>query len=49
MLLRDYKVEPVLKKGETTEQWRERILRPNLELTLGVQDVPVTFVRRNNK
>ncbi|KJA21393.1 hypothetical protein HYPSUDRAFT_42029 [Hypholoma sublateritium FD-334 SS-4] len=47
MLLRDYKVEPILDKGETKEQWRERILCANLEVTLGVRDVPVTFIRRN--
>ncbi len=46
MLLRDYRLEPVLGKGESKEQWRKRVLSAKLELTLGVEDVPVTFVRR---
>ncbi|KJA21394.1 hypothetical protein HYPSUDRAFT_67739 [Hypholoma sublateritium FD-334 SS-4] len=46
MLLRDYKLEPVLQKDETKEIWRKRVLSAKLELTLGVEDVPVTFVRR---
>lgn len=48
MLLKDYKVKPVMKKGETKEQWKKRVLSAKLGLTLGVEDVPVEFVRRKN-
>jgi len=46
MLLRDYKVEPLLKGNETEEQWKSRVLDGRQGLTLGVKEVPVTFVRR---
>ncbi|GLB42782.1 putative cytochrome P450 [Lyophyllum shimeji] len=46
MLLRDWKVEPILKEGETKEQWRDRVLDAKLVLTLGVSDVPLKFTRR---
>ncbi|KDR80361.1 hypothetical protein GALMADRAFT_242750 [Galerina marginata CBS 339.88] len=46
MLLRDYKVQPLLKPGETKQHWRDRVLDARIVLTLGVADVPVTFIRR---
>ncbi|KAG5641736.1 hypothetical protein DXG03_004308 [Asterophora parasitica] len=46
MLLRDWKVESVLKDGETKKAWRERVLDAHLVLTLGVADVPLKFTRR---
>jgi len=49
LLLRDFKVEPLLRVGETKEQWRDRVLDARLALTLGVADVPVRFVRRTRK
>ncbi|KAF8155579.1 cytochrome P450 [Crassisporium funariophilum] len=49
MLLRDYKIEPVLNAGETKEEWRERVLSATIVLTLGVRDVPVKFIRRTRK
>ncbi|KAF9269583.1 cytochrome P450 [Marasmius fiardii PR-910] len=49
MLLRDFKVEPLLQAGETKDQWKERILDGKIILTLGVLDVPVTFKRRARK
>ena len=45
-LLRDYKVEPILRAKETRAEWRARVLDARLVITLGVKDVPVTFVRR---
>ncbi|KZV76573.1 cytochrome P450 [Peniophora sp. CONT] len=45
-LLRTWKVEPILKKGETTAQWRCRVMRGHISMTLGVSDVPLKFVRR---
>jgi len=49
LLLRDFKVEPLLRVGETKEQWRDRVLEAKIALTLGVVDVPVRFVRRARK
>ncbi|KAG6841505.1 hypothetical protein C0991_010363 [Blastosporella zonata] len=49
MLLRDWKVEPLLRDGETKEAWRERVLDAHLVLTLGVADVPLRFTRRARK
>lgn len=46
MLLRDYKIEPMLREKETKGQWKERVLDAKVGLTLGVKSVPVTFVRR---
>ena len=48
MLLRDYRIVPTLREKETTAQWEERELDGKLGITLGVKDVPVTFVRRRN-
>ena len=47
LLLRDYKVEPLLRAAETLAQWNARVLDAKIGLTLGVKDVPVTFVRRD--
>ncbi|KAG6897035.1 hypothetical protein C0992_004508 [Termitomyces sp. T32_za158] len=46
MLLRDWRVEPLLEKGETKEAWRKRVLDAHLVLTLGVTDVPLRFTKR---
>ena len=45
LLQRDFKVEPLLRAGETKEQWRDRALDAKIALTLGVVDVPVRFIR----
>ncbi|KAG5634271.1 hypothetical protein H0H81_002585, partial [Sphagnurus paluster] len=47
MLIRDWRVEPILKDGETREAWQKRVLDAHLVLTLGVADVPLRFKRRN--
>ena len=47
LLLRDFKVEPLLRVGETKEQWRDRVLDARITLTLGVLDIPVRFIRRS--
>ncbi|KAG6829040.1 hypothetical protein H0H87_012773, partial [Tephrocybe sp. NHM501043] len=49
MLLRDWRVEPMLKEGETKEAWQERVLDAHLVLTLGVADVPLRFTKRIRK
>ncbi|KAF9544260.1 cytochrome P450 [Agrocybe pediades] len=46
MLLRDYTVRPILRPGESKEQWKERVLDAKVVMTLGVQDVPLRFTRR---
>ncbi|TFK68804.1 cytochrome P450 [Pluteus cervinus] len=48
-LLRDWKVEPVLKLGETMEEWKKRVLDAKFVITLAVKDVPVRFVRRKSR
>ncbi|KAF8903942.1 cytochrome P450 [Gymnopilus junonius] len=46
MLLRDFKVQPILRPGETKQQWGNRVLDAKIVITLGMADVPVRFVRR---
>jgi len=46
MLLRDWKTEPLLRDGETAGAWRTRVLDAKMVLTLGVDDVPLRFIRR---
>lgn len=45
-LLSSWRIEPMLKEGETNEQWRARVLEPRFGPTLMLDDVPVRFVRR---
>lgn len=46
-LLRDWKIVPELRNGETQVEWRKRVLsQPNLGLTLAVDDVPLKLIRR---
>ncbi|KIK52839.1 hypothetical protein GYMLUDRAFT_49677 [Collybiopsis luxurians FD-317 M1] len=46
MLLRDWKVIPRVDGGESEEEWGERVLQGRIIMSLGVRDVPVTFIRR---
>ena len=46
LLLRDWRVEIVLRDGETREQWRERVMQAQMVLTLTVGPVPIRFVKR---
>ncbi|KAK0474149.1 cytochrome P450 [Armillaria novae-zelandiae] len=46
-LLRDWSVKPILREGETKQAWLDRVLDGAMGITLGVKDVPVTFVRRH--
>ena len=47
MVLRDYRVEPILLPGETVAMWKERILVPRMSLTLQFKDkVPLRLVKR---
>ncbi|KAJ7269924.1 cytochrome P450 [Mycena rebaudengoi] len=45
-LLRDWKVMPLLRDGESNEAWGARVLDARVVLTLCVTDIPVKFVRR---
>ncbi|KAJ2933974.1 hypothetical protein H1R20_g3143, partial [Candolleomyces eurysporus] len=47
LLIRDWKLEPLLQKGETVPEWKERVLDAQILITLGVKDAPIRFVRRN--
>jgi hypothetical protein len=46
MLLRDWKIHPILREGETKEEWRNRVLDAQTAMTLGVKDVPVKLTKR---
>ncbi|KAJ7485346.1 cytochrome P450 [Mycena latifolia] len=46
LLLRDWRVLPILREEESKEAWGARVLDARLVLTLGVRDIPVRFVRR---
>ncbi|KAH8827540.1 cytochrome P450 [Flagelloscypha sp. PMI_526] len=46
LLLRDWRVEPKLNQGETKEQWKARVIKGKLVMTLGIQDIPVVLYRR---
>ncbi|KAF8637894.1 hypothetical protein AX17_002517 [Amanita inopinata Kibby_2008] len=48
MLLRDWKVEPLLRPGETKDAWRNRVLDAKVLLMLGVSDVPIRLTRRRS-
>ncbi|KAF5356947.1 hypothetical protein D9756_006377 [Leucocoprinus leucothites] len=47
LLLRGWRVEPLLSGGETKEQWKQRVLDAELVITLGVANMPIRFTRRN--
>ena len=47
MLLRDFKVEVVLRPGETREQARHRLLQAELKMTLAINEVPVRLSKRS--
>ncbi|KAI0052099.1 cytochrome P450 [Auriscalpium vulgare] len=47
LLVRDWHVEPVLRKGELAEEWRERIMIAEPALSLGTKDMPVLLRKRS--
>ncbi|KXN80680.1 Cytochrome P450 4d8, partial [Leucoagaricus sp. SymC.cos] len=47
LLLRDWRVEPLLSAGETREQWGERVLDAEFKITLGVASMPIRLTRRD--
>ncbi|KDQ08657.1 hypothetical protein BOTBODRAFT_118419 [Botryobasidium botryosum FD-172 SS1] len=46
MLLRDWKVDIVLKEGESPEEWRARTLVGKVTIGFGVGNIPVRLTRR---
>jgi len=49
MLLRDWRVEPLLKSGESQDEWTKRVFEVKLTLTLGIGNVPVKFIKRQQQ
>ena len=49
MLLRGWRVEPLMKTGESIHEWGKRVFEVKLTLTLGIESVPVKFVRRQQQ
>ncbi|KDQ31693.1 hypothetical protein PLEOSDRAFT_1061813 [Pleurotus ostreatus PC15] len=47
MLLREWRIEPILQRGETKEEWKRRVMNGRLVPVLAITEVPVRFVRRN--
>ncbi|EJD03263.1 cytochrome P450 [Fomitiporia mediterranea MF3/22] len=46
LLLRDWRVVPVMQAGESKEAWRKRILKPGFGQALLIGEVPLKLVRR---
>ncbi|KAI0061763.1 cytochrome P450 [Artomyces pyxidatus] len=49
LLIREWYVEPIMKPGETTAEWRERIMVPKLMITLSVGNMPIRLKRRASR
>ncbi|KAF9004600.1 cytochrome P450 [Cyathus striatus] len=47
MLLREWRLEPLLQAGESKESWTERVFQAAMGPTLGIAGVSVSFVRRD--
>lgn len=48
-VIREWRVEPSKKSGETDIEWRKRILSaPEINVTLAFKDVPLKFSKRVN-
>ena len=46
ILLRDWKVDPLLSDGETIQSWTDRVFKGTTAMLLGISDVPLKFSRR---
>ena len=48
-VIREWRVEPSKKPGETNNEWRKRVLTaPEINTTLALKDVPLKFSKRAN-
>ena len=45
-LLREWRVEPVLREEEGEGMWKERVLKPEVKMTMTMKDVRLILVRR---
>ena len=45
-LVRGWRVEALVRAGESRAQWAERVMQGKALMTFGVRDVPVRLVRR---
>ncbi|CAK5261847.1 unnamed protein product [Mycena citricolor] len=48
LLIRDWKVSPLLNSDESISQWKARVLDARFGMTLRIADVPVRFERRKH-
>ncbi|KAF8335234.1 cytochrome P450 [Amanita rubescens] len=46
VLLRDWRVEPMVSDGETIQSWTDRVFQGHAGISLGISDVPVKLSRR---
>lgn len=46
LILRDWKVEPLLLEGETVEEWKKRVFKVELGMTLTIRHIPIKLTRR---
>ncbi|KAI5120962.1 hypothetical protein M0805_006635 [Coniferiporia weirii] len=49
LLLREWRIVPVMNEGESRDDWRRRILKPAFGQALLIGNVPLRLVRRNEK
>ena len=49
ILLRDWKVEPLLQTGETVDCWKKRVFEAEPRFSLAVDTVNVEFTRRERQ
>ncbi|KXN87235.1 hypothetical protein AN958_09058 [Leucoagaricus sp. SymC.cos] len=47
LLLRDWRVEPLLSAGETREQWGERVLNTEFKITFSMASMPIQLMRQD--
>ncbi|KAI0092371.1 cytochrome P450 [Irpex rosettiformis] len=45
-LLLSWRVEPIMRDGETAAQWRKRLMVADVSMTLGVKSLPIRLVAR---
>ncbi|KAF8997116.1 cytochrome P450 [Cyathus striatus] len=45
LFLRDWKIEPMLRHGESKERWKKRVFEAEFYVALGIRDVPLRLLR----
>lgn len=46
LLIRDWRIVPLLEGDETFEQWKGKVFDVTLLILLGIKNVPIKLVRR---